>query len=373
MFDPISWGCGFVLNQLSARLLKPLSSDELRNRIQAEGAEWAKALSADVAVDYQYIFGETVADPEPENRPARFQLQEVLQSGMVPPEAQWAAAFVEHWKAKRAELGSEGNVFFQQPEESAREHLTRLARRIYRCCQADPELARRTILEQLGDLLRGQRAEDQRRRLPYYVRDLTPAAQQLYLDQPGGWEYRLFSTVLADEVVLHASLLRDYEGGLSWGPRIVLRHAAEIVEWLKGHLAEAEQLGPNLSKLVNVQLPLAFGPPGVAGDAQAIIDIAQKLGDGHRIAIEWAMTIRRTSVPPSYARLVRLAERLVENVIREIREFSETLASTIQAALSDAGPRQFELTLTLTAPEDVTKELAAETDALSAALLSREQ
>jgi hypothetical protein len=373
VFDPIAWGCGFVLNQLSARLLKPLSSDELRKQIGAEASEWAKALPPEVAVDYQYIFGETTAEPDPQTRPARFQLQEVLQAGFVPSRSQWVDAFVEHWEAKSAELGAEGNAFFQQPKEAAYKHLLKLAGRIHRCCQADPALARRTILEQLGDVLRGQQEERQHRHLPYYVRELTPAARQLFLDRPAAWEYTLFSTVLADEIAQHASLLRDYAGGLSWGPRIALDDATEISGWIKTHLAEGQQFGTNLSMLVNEQLPVAFGPPGLPGDAQAIIDIARKLADGHRQGIEWALTVRRVSAPPDFHRLLRLTERLVVNMISEIREFSGTLASSLKAALSDQsrGPKRLELTLTLTVPAGLQDQLEAELEALAARLVFR--
>jgi len=121
-------------------------------------------------------------------------------------------------------------------------------------------------------VLRGQeegRLHRQRQLLlPYYARDLGPAAQELFLERPKAWEYRLFSTVLADEIALQASLLRDYESGLSWGPRVDLQSPAALAGWLKTHIGEAEQLGPNLSALFNDLLPNALGPPGSPGDAE---------------------------------------------------------------------------------------------------------
>jgi hypothetical protein len=88
MFDPVSWASGFVLTKRSAHLLKALQPDELQARMEREAAEWAAALPADVGVNPRRIFGdessqqlfaETSAPLDPEARPARFRLQEVLQ------------------------------------------------------------------------------------------------------------------------------------------------------------------------------------------------------------------------------------------------------------------------------------------------------
>jgi hypothetical protein len=246
-----------------------------------------------------------------------------------------------------------------------------LAGRIARCCQADPELARRTIAYQLAEVLRRQQEDrlrlEQQARLPQYVRDLSHSAQQLFVEQPDSWELRLFSAVLAAEIGLQESLRRDYEKGLSWGPRSSAGSSADLVGWLALHIAEAEQFGPNLDLLLNTALPEAMAPPGIAADAEAIIDVARKIAEGHRRAIEWVLAIRRhVSDRPPIQRVLRAAERLVHNLIREVREFSETLETTIQSALADGapGPKQFELTRVLSVPPGSVEELQESLEAL---------
>jgi hypothetical protein len=138
-FDPLTWGLGFALNRLTARLLSPSGADILQNRLRVAEHEWSQQLPSELSVHYKQVFGEANADLDPDSRPARFRLQEsLITRGIVPSEREWLDAFVEHWKIRRAELGPIGNAFFQLDDEEAVAHLSALARRIHHACGADP-------------------------------------------------------------------------------------------------------------------------------------------------------------------------------------------------------------------------------------------
>lgn len=373
-FDILAWGYGFALTQLSTRLLAPSEGDALRRRLESVLEEWARSLPAELGVSERHLLGETLAEPTQEARPARFQLQEVLLTvGVIPSESQWLEAFVEHWSAKRAELGNEGNAFFQLPESVARQHLEALARRIHSACQADPVLARRTMTTQLTEVLRRQEAETEERErlahLPYYMRDLSLPAQEIFFQRPSGWEVQLFSAVLSHEIGLHSSLRRDLEGGLRWGSPITFASPFDVTRWLSAHITEASSLAHNASALFNEQLPIAFGPEGEAGDPEAVVDVARKVGDIYRRAIEWALTIRRVRAEPLFDRALQLYEQLIHDMIRQFREFSDTLASTIAVVLTDPEkPRKIELVLTLSVPDSVVQALGDELEQVARTL-----
>lgn len=294
------------------------------------------------------------------------------------PKEEWAGAFIEHWHAKRAELGTEGNAYFQQSPDAASTQLRDLARRIRRCCLVDPEFARRTTAHQLGQVLRGQEDDRSRREqlalLPYYARDLRPAAQQLFIERPDHWEYQLFAAVFSDEIALHAPLLRDYERGTTWGPRRKIEDALQLTDWLQVAMSEAEAFGSNIEALLKAA-NAAFGPAGMPGDAEAIIDSARKMGDAHRRGIEWVLEIRRcVSSDPLIEKALLQSERFLEDFIRQVREFSETFNASLDSTLTalrngDAGPHRIELTLHLTVPEGLADEVGATLAAIGAALL----
>lgn len=197
--------------------------------------------------------------------------------------------------------------------------------------------------------------------------ELSPATKSLIEDRPDAWEYRLFSKVLADKIAAQKSLLDDYESGVSRGRRKNLKNPSFFTKWLDMQLWKAERFGPKIDELINKKLPGALGPPGSPGDADAIVDIAIKVGKIYREAIEWALTIRRVSAEPRFQNLLRLSERLVEDMIRQIREFSNNLETSLQAAMADDSPGQknIELTLKVSIPPAVMKDMEKEMKALN--------
>jgi hypothetical protein len=329
--------------------------------------DWAQQLPPNLSAHYEQIFGEIGSDPDAKSMPARFRLQEsLLTAGVVPAEKEWLDAFVEHWKIKRAELGDRGNAFAQLNESDAVKHLLELSRRIHRTCEADSELARRTILRKLDALLERHDADLALRQraalIPYYARDLPTDVQALVLERPAAWEFLLFSAVLSHEISQHSSLRRDYIGGSTVGPALTFRNRAEVFQWLRAHIDSGAIFAERISHLVSYQLQTALGPPGTPGDPEAIVDVARKLGEVERSALEWVFVLRRVRNEPIFSALLQSSERLVEDMIRQLREFSERIAMSVREALSGDSPssRQVSVTLTLTIPDGVADEIQRE-------------
>jgi len=371
-FDIIAWGYGFILNELSKRVLANLTPPSLAKNLEKEMKEWANELPQDERVPIEHIFGTTEREPRPNTHPNRFKLQEILQTqGIIPTELEWKNAFEEHWQSRRTELGDQANVFFSLSPERAREHLKNLAYRIHRRCQADPELARRTITTQLSQVLAKQQEEQEARlkiaNLPYFVRSLTANAINIYLEKPTAWEYRLFAQVFEDEIALHLSLKRDFDIGTVWGEFVDLQEPHNFFKWLTTHLNEAQTFGPNIEKLLNEALPFAFGEPGVSGDAEAIIDVGSKMGEVYRKAIEWALKLRRVHTDVEFEKIVTLSETLVHDIIRQIEDFCKRISNEIQKCTEEdfSVQKEIHLTLVLTVPERVAEDIEKETQRLS--------
>jgi hypothetical protein len=371
-FNIIAWGYGFILNELSKRVLANLTSPSLSKDLEKEMKEWANELPEDERVPIEHIFGASEREPTPDTHPARFRLQEVLQTqGIIPTQQEWIDAFEEHWHARRTELGVQANVFFSLSPDRAHEHLKNLAYRIHRRCQADPELARRTITTQLSQVLAKQQEEQEARlkitNLPYFVRSLTTNAINIYLEKPTAWEYRLFAQVFEDEIALHASSKRDFDSGIVWGEFVDLQEPHNLFKWLRTHLNEARMFGPNIENILNEALPVAFGELGVSGDAEAIIDVASKMGEVYRRAIEWALKLRRLHANVEFEKIITLTETLVHDIIQQIEEFSEVISNEIKQCIEEdfSIPKQKHLKLVLTVPEGVAEGIEKEIQRLS--------
>lgn len=365
-FDPVIWACGFGLSQLTQRVAKRFVPDELQAALSHELDEWAATLPAACRVPAEWIFGDTSSEPDPTTRPARFRLQaELVENGRIPPEDAWAEAFFEHWQARRAELGDEGNVFFRLPTDEAREHLVNLARRTYRCCAANTQLSHRTINFKLDGVLRRQERLDRIGSLPLFAKDLSRPAQDLVLDRPAEWEYRLFSVVLEDELAEHSGLKQDFDRHLDWGQRLAIP-GGRVLTWLGEQLSEITQLTQNLEVLVEQEFPAAIGSEEQPADPRRIVNVARKIAEVHKHALEWALRLRRVETYEDYSTLVSLVEPLAHGLIQGIEDCSETTAKQLESVLAGEGPAEFLVRLETAPPEGLRDRLFAEMDRLRA-------
>lgn len=189
-------------------------------------------------------------------------------------------------------------------------------------------------------------------------RDLTGRELRLVIERPGGWEYLLFSEALKREMASSADLKRD------WSQRILLVPSessavtpAKYVEYSLRKIDEGTRLTANLNVLFNETLKSAFGPPGQAGDWQAIIYVANRVGETYRAILRWKLNFLSVSVSEQLLGLRYSTARMYDNVVSEIEAFNEEQLIRISEAMN-APPgdpkRTMKLQLTLTIP-DLTK------------------
>ncbi len=182
---------------------------------------------------------------------------------------------------------------------------------------------------------------------------LRGSALRLVIERPHGWEYLLFGEVLEDGLLRLSNVRKDWEYGIAMGsgPRLT---PSQLFEWIESKTSEALRIAANINHIFDKALPVGFGPPGVSGDAEAIVYAAQRLVDSYRNVLEWKLDSLRVAGPDPTKRLRSIVASMCDNIVAEIEEFSRTVKATIAEAL--AAPRtgqrrELTITLTLTTPD----------------------
>jgi uncharacterized protein YdeI (YjbR/CyaY-like superfamily) len=95
------------------------------------------------------------------------------------------------------------------------------------------------------------------------------------------------------------------------------------------------------------------------------------LATAYRTALEWKLDFRRIELPEEMENLRSIAERMCDNVISEVEEFSHTVKSSLTSAIQAAQTgvqAKVEITLRLTVPDQ--SELQPEMDRLTSLIRS---
>jgi hypothetical protein len=89
-------------------------------------------------------------------------------------------------------------------------------------------------------------------------------AQQIVIDKPPHWEYKLTVELLRSLLDPVLSRWKDLEGGC-YAKRLTIVSVNEFVQWHSARMQEIEKLVLAFSRLVNRELQASWGPPGQPG------------------------------------------------------------------------------------------------------------
>lgn len=175
----------------------------------------------------------------------------------------------------------------------------------------------------VGQLQRKQLIEQLSQRLK-----IPASACQLILDKSEHWEIRLFGQVLCDEIENLAGLTRDYQLGISLGPRSYLDTEA-LLQRVKETIQEIKGIVEGLDALLNVSFREAMGPPGEPGSPDALVYTARRIVDIYRQALEWAMQWNQYEVDEDCRMLLTLLGQAPIGVIGGIQDFHKKYKSVL--------------------------------------------
>jgi len=199
-----------------------------------------------------------------------------------------------------------------------------------------------------------------------WLDNLQGATLRIALEEPAGWEFRLFAFALIDSIARHDHLRRRHETGIPLG---LGEDIANAMPWIQARFADAKRMSKGLERLVNHTLQEALGPTGAPASAEKIVFVAEAIGDVYADALRWASRIRAANIEGRFERLRSITADAVSDLIRQVREFGPYIRDTWETALS-APPtlekRTINMTLTIGIPPQWVNAFDAELKALGA-------
>ncbi|MGC0421441.1 hypothetical protein [Embleya sp. AB8] len=177
--------------------------------------------------------------------------------------------------------------------------------------------------------------------------------QALVTCAPVGWEYLLFAGALVQGKHRLEPKWRDYVLGYARpNGRRVQEH--DVEHELRGRLTDLLQVSQTVMIILSPDAQeRAFGAPGVAGDSDAIVHLAERLVSCYEELLDWSADIRGAVYPISMKHAAQLAASVVGQPAKEMRAFFDQAAATMDG-LPDAvaAGRRLDLVLRLTLTVD---------------------
>lgn len=185
-------------------------------------------------------------------------------------------------------------------------------------------------------------------------------AQQIVIDKPGGWEYRLTLELLRSNLEPVLSRWRALEGKLYTKP-ITRIPAFEVIDWFRDRLHETGQM-PDVILGILEQITQSWGPPGVAGSASAIQRSCSLFVEACRSFLDWEERVRFTRLPDDYEELQDLLVGIVGSFIDKMNEIPTEMAVIFA---DDAPTGNFTICPTLELPDGWPERISAALDRIT--------
>jgi hypothetical protein len=185
--------------------------------------------------------------------------------------------------------------------------------------------------------------------------NMTAEAERIYRDRPDGWEYHLTLEMLQSEMKPVLQRWDALKRGLYSKPstRVAQR---ESVEWMLDRIAEAEHLVESFDLLSNEEFAKAWGAPGEAGDADAILSTSRLFAEMCATALEWEERVRFAVVDPAFERVRTQFVGIGGRFIDEAAKLPAFMAAILD---DDNASGTHTLNMVLSLPEDWVNDVRA--------------
>jgi len=154
---------------------------------------------------------------------------------------------------------------------------------------------------------------------------------RILIERQGIWEHLLFSEALQFELNTLREHRLDWSHGIAFG-RAEAVSPRQFVPWVKLKLSEVSRLSGIATHIVTEALPVAFGAPGVAGDATLILHAAAKLAGVYKQLLGWKLDFLRLDMHPKMQNLNCIASKWCDTLVEDIERFSQEFHSQIYSA-----------------------------------------
>jgi hypothetical protein len=160
-----------------------------------------------------------------------------------------------------------------------------------------------------------------------FLPPLSQTATALAGEEAVLWEFRLFAQVLADEI-----------GHLRSSTPVAAVHREpgfqQGTAWIAGQLRLLDDISRGVTDYLNADHTDAWGPPGKAGDAQAVVRVARQVAAYYRQTLEWAAGMRRAELHPLLVPVAQEASQFVRPLLGPLEELGPDMARQCDTILA---------------------------------------
>lgn len=186
-----------------------------------------------------------------------------------------------------------------------------------------------------------------------FFADTSYLAQQIIIDRPPRWEYKLAAEILRAEMGAVLIRWRRLQDGMYTlkGTKVPTH---EIYEWFSAKNRELSKVVDTFTPLLDA-LTKSFGPPGTPGDAREILEVCRLLTAAAQNLLQWEEEVRFTYVDEKFADLLTAMAGAGGHVLQEIFQVQTTLAKFVDENTSG----YHSVTITITLPEGYVENVKA--------------
>ena len=185
-----------------------------------------------------------------------------------------------------------------------------------------------------------------------HLHEFGPRSLRLALEKPELWEYMLLFEVWQEQVDKLSRKVDDYRARYTIGAsEDVAPDAAS--DWLQTRMHELQNLAHTFNRLINTEVPKAFGEPGEPGEPGDVVQIlwaARKFGEILEFTLEWSRRIRCARVHEPFDVPAGVVSEFTDDLVDQLCAFPRANIKRIneaREAASQGGPRTIEMILTL--------------------------
>lgn len=216
------------------------------------------------------------------------------------------------------------------------------------------------------------------RRAPIHpsLKKLTGESFRLVLEKPKYWEYLLYCEVLKAGIAELSHEKLDAEMGIGLGVARQHFDVAGFSKWLSTAVDSLKHAVHIVNTLFNAtSVEKAFGPPGVPGDPQMIVYLADRLIAQYRDSINWAKSVHGIIADELFTPLRQLLPRFATAVVHDIEAFSQRFSFAMEDLKNnpprDGEHRELTLCLELAIPKELTEAYETELERITPTIISK--
>jgi len=177
-------------------------------------------------------------------------------------------------------------------------------------------------------------------------------AQQIVIDKPDHWEYKLTIELLRTRMSPAFHRWESLEKGLYTKPATIVT-MAEINNWFSARFGEIQKISSAFSGLVNGALQNAWGPPGTPGSEVEILRVCNLFVECVQSIIQWEETIRFAELPSDFHEAQALLPAGAKALVDQIARLPKEMATVFE---HDNPPGVHKISLAPTLPEGWAEE-----------------